>query len=164
MLKRYMTCLLLGFMVFVTGCKSTPVMTPPPGVAAITLSLQTLTTDKRYTYFELTPDGTLSFAGGFDAINRSAHRVMTLTPDQLHQVQALISQSNLFTTKVSGRQDRKSSQKVHYELALQMDQQSRKLTANDDVVPALSQLHALLFEMQAQERYKLPGIGTKNAK
>jgi ABC-type Zn uptake system ZnuABC Zn-binding protein ZnuA len=148
-------------MLFLGGCKTLSTVTPPTGVAAITLKLQCLTTDKRYTYFELQPDGALSFAGGFNAINRNAQQVMILSPDQLKQVQQLIETTALLTAKAPKNQDRKSSQTAHYELSLNVDGKHNSIAVNDDNLPALGQLHEMLFTMQAQARYNLPGIGTK---
>lgn len=141
------------------GCKSLSAVTPPPGVAAIDLKLQCLTTDKRYTYFELKPDGSLAFAGGFDAINRNAGKVMTLSADQLKKVQSLIQDTNLLTARAPKNQSRKASQTAHYELSLSVDGKHNSLTVNDDNLPAVVKLHDMLFTLQAAKRYNLPGIG-----
>ena len=148
-------------MMVLVGCKTTPSATPPAGMDAIDLSLQSITTDKRYTYFELTPDGMLSFAGGYDAINKNARPIFTLTKDDLQKVHSIIEQANLIAVKVSGNHSRKNSQKVHYELTLNINGKHNNITVNDDEIPGINQLHDLLFDLQARERYNLPGIGSK---
>lgn len=142
------------------ACISTPsTNTPPNGVASITIRLQALTTDKRYSYFELSPNGDLAFGGGYDAINRNAIPVTKLTAEQLFALQSYITQSNLFTAKVSGDQSRKAAANVHHELYLKVDHKGRDLVVNDDQVPAITRLHDMLFGYYAKARYNLPGIG-----
>lgn len=152
--------ILLFCTMLLLACNTTPPnLNAPQGVAAITLKLQALTTGKRYSYFELSPNGDLSYGGGFDAINRNAKLVTTLTPQQLYQLQTYIEQSNLLTAKVSGNQSRKVATTVHHELSLRVDAKNRNLVVNDDQVPAVARLHDMLFEIYAKARYNLPGIG-----
>jgi hypothetical protein len=153
-----LTCLAL----LLTGCKSTQSTTPPAGVAMMQIKSQSLSTDKRYSYFEIEPDGDLFFGGGYDAITRNTKLVTTLTPDQLKLVQSFISQSNLFTVNVPGKQDRKSAQSIHHELSLTLGKQSRTIQINDDQIPAVSKLHQMLFDYYAKAKYNLPGIGTQS--
>ena len=150
---------LLSLVSLMPGCISTNKMISPSGIAAMELKLRSLTTDKRYTYFELTPDGTLSFGGGFNAINKDARPVIKLSREQLIGLQSLISRSNLLTAKVSGPQQRKASKRFHYEMSLRLDSMQNHLIVNDDLVPDLTKLHNHLFILQAQARYNLPGIG-----
>jgi len=153
---------LLILVILMPGCISTNKMKSPSGIAAMELKLQSLTTDKRYTYFELTPDGTLSFGGGFNAINKNAQPVMKLSREQLIELQSLISRSNLLTVKVAGPQKRKASKRFHYEMSLRLNSKQNHLIVNDDLVPDLTRLHNHLFVLQAQVRYKLPGIGNQS--
>ncbi|MFG0248883.1 MAG: hypothetical protein ACF8OB_08355 [Phycisphaeraceae bacterium JB051] len=158
---RPLICL-VGLALLLPACKATQT-TPPAGVQKIVIKLQALTTDKRYSYFELEPNGELSFGGGFDAITKNAKPVMTLDTQQLKTIETFINQSNLFTVKVSGKQDRKSSKDIHHELVLKLGNQSRTLRVNDNQIPSVGQLHDMIFDFYAKARYNLPGIGKPNS-
>ncbi|MAX26540.1 MAG: hypothetical protein CMJ19_18765 [Phycisphaeraceae bacterium] len=160
-LSRPLICLAV-LALLLPACRSTQT-TPPAGVQKIVIKLQSLTTDKRYSYFELEPNGQLSFGGGFDAITKNAKPVMTLNTQQLKSIESFINQSNLLTANLSGKQDRKNSKDVHHELVLKLGNQSRTLQVNDNQIPAVGQLHDMIFDFYAKARYNLPGIGTPDA-
>ncbi len=162
-LTRSLICLVV-LALLLPACRSAQTTTPPAGVEKIVIKIQALTTDKRYSYFELEPNGQLSFGGGFDAITKNAKPVMTLNAQQLKTIETFINQSKLLTANVSGRQDRKSSKDVHHDLVLKLGKQSRTFQVNDNQIPAVGQLHDMLFDFYAKARYNLPGIGTPNTK
>ena len=152
---------LLTLPMLITACKTSPSVTAPSGIEPMTIAIQALTTDKRYSYFELSPNGDLSYGGGFNAINRNAKPVTQLNSEQLFQLQTYINQSDLFTAKVSGNQSRSRSETVHHELQLKVGKRKRNIVVNDDRIPAVARVHDMLFEYYAQARYNLPGIGKK---
>ena len=91
-LIRPMICLVV-LALFLPACRSTQT-TPPTGVQKIVIKLQALTNDKRYSYFELEPNGELSFGGGFDAITKNAKPVMTLNTQQLKAIETFMPSVN----------------------------------------------------------------------
>lgn len=149
----------IGMMVVLIGCKTTSPVTPFAGMTTLELSLQTITTDKRYTYFELEPDGMLSFSGGFAAINKDARPIFTLPKDDLQKVHTIIEKYNLIAMKNSDKHNRKNSKKVHYELSLNINGIRNNIVVNDNAIAGIDELHELLFDLQAEKRYNLPGIG-----
>ena len=129
------------------GCATAPVDSD----VSLRLSLRARTTDRRSSYFELSGDGQLAFAGGRHAMIGSARPVTTLTVDQLQQVRDIVAHHRLFEAR---RHPTGQPKRVTYELALRTKGHRRRIRCVDDDVPGVESLHQLLFQIQADARYR----------
>lgn len=150
--RRAVTASLLASVVAsLAGCQSAS----SNGDRHLALTLSRTTADSRHTLIELKPDGRLFFAGGQDAIAGELHPAGTLTAEQRRAVWAVIEKHNL--TEASGSLFPKGD--AVYRLKLNTGGLgSHNIHSADDDVPGLAELHDLLFKMQADVRYRIPGI------
>lgn len=135
------------------GCQSTG--GGDDAAERFSLTISKKTTDGRYSLIELKPDGRLFFAGGKDVIANTLHPAGTLTAEQRRRVWDVIEKHNL--TEASGSLFPRGDAVYHLELKTG-GLGSHIVNSADDHVPGMAELHDLLFEMQADARYRIPGI------
>ena len=123
----------------------------------VSLTLWSASTDRRYTYMELSELGELSFAGGQEAARREAQPVLTLTSEQLDRVRAILDEHGLSNVPSPGWD---KENRVRYELRLRRTGLAgRTIRTGDDRTPGMRELHDYLFALQAEKRYRVPVAG-----
>lgn len=125
----------------------------------IDLELKTQMSDHRYTYFEI-KRGMLNYGGGRDGAQMEAAPVLQLSTEQLDAIWAIIDRYDLMNAKGSfmGK-----GETATYDLTLNDGRMlSQTIHAIDDKVPGLKELHQLLFDYQANVRYRIPELETHN--
>lgn len=129
--------------------------TPPEH---LTLQLRMAGKDNKYTYFELDRDGQLSFGGGRMAMMRGSKPVTTLSAEQLQAVWDVIRKHKLLE---AGSELFPDIEEVRWDLLIRTDSilLGRTIRSSDDTVPGIKELHDLLFEFQAEVRYRDLGTG-----
>lgn len=122
----------------------------------LSVKVHSASRDGRYTYMELTAKGELRYSGGRDAAQWNAKPVTTLTDAQIDAVWAIISRHNL--TKAPDKMFGKA-ERITYQVSISTGGLSKNFRCMDDKVTGVKELHDLLFEYQADVRYKVQGIG-----
>jgi hypothetical protein len=130
---------------------------PGSDAPRFSLTLRAVSTDLRYTYFELDRKGNLAFGGGKNAVISSAKPVITLTDDQRREVWQIIAAGNLLDAP---SKPFAKGERVTYDLSITREGMAlgRNVHNIDDNVPAIKQLHDYLFGIQAEKRYKIQGL------
>lgn len=160
-------CLLL---MAIHGCASTPttdankdanrdtpaVHQPTPRPAQLRVSIYSIAKDSRYTYLEINRKGELLYNGGRQATQRTGKPVTTLDDAQLDAVWDVICRYNL--TEAPNTTFAKA-ERVSYEVTINTGGVTHSFRTIDDRVPGVKQLNDLLFDYQADVRYKVPGVG-----
>jgi hypothetical protein len=122
------------------------------------LKLKTAMADHRYTYFEINR-GELSYGGGRAAAQMQGIPVLRLTPQQTAAIWAIIDRHDLMHAHGSlmgkGRD-------ATYDLSLDDGQTSHSIHATDDKVLGIKELQQLLFDYQAEVRYKIPALESRD--
>lgn len=146
---------LAGLVVVCLACPACTTTDRPLGDnERFSLTLRSASTDRRYTYFDLTELGELSFGGGQAAVWREAEPVMNLTAEQRQHIARILNEHDLFNMKSPKRID---DVKTQYELRLQREGLVRRtIRSADDQLPGVRVLHDYLFALQAKRRYDLP--------
>lgn len=129
------------------GCASGPETCDP----SFKLTLRRTTTDRRFTYFELAKNGELAFGGGRNAVRRVAEPVIILSAQQLQQVRQVLIQHRIFDTP---KPSSAKPNNVSYELDVSAAGRRRRIRCVDEQIPAIGTLHQLLFQIQADLRYR----------
>lgn len=119
------------------------------------LTLYRTTTDRRFTYFELAKNGELAFGGGQNAVRRVAEPVITLSAQQLQKVRQVLIQHRIFDTP---KPSLAKPSNVSYELDVSSADRRRRIRCVDEQIPAIRTLHQLLFQIQADQRYRPDAI------
>lgn len=163
---RYLTPLFACLLLAIHGCASTPatdttqdasgVHQPTPRPAQLRVSIYSIAKDSRYTYVEINRKGELLYNGGRQATQRTGTLVTRLDDAQLDAVWDIISRYKL--TEAPNTTFAKA-EKVSYEVSINTGGVTRSFRAIDDRVPGVKQLNDLLFDYQADVRYKVPGVG-----
>lgn len=149
------------------GCTSTAVVESSTPPEYFTLELHMATSTRKFTFFKIDKDGGLAFGGGKRALVRGSLPVTTLTSEQRQAVWEIIRQNDLLnanggSNSAPQQEQGKDDEQVKWELLIRTNQFSlgRTLRSENDEVPGIKELHALLFKIQAAHRYSDPvGIG-----
>jgi len=159
---RLLIGLLLAITLLITGCASHKsdafsASQVPPGFG---LKVYRHLEGSRHTYFILTPQGELRFAGGRPALMRIASPVMTLTPAQRQELWAIVIEHKLLDVKGQGFA---TGKQATYEVEISTGKTlgDKDFRVVDDRIPqGVKLLHDKLFDYQAQYRYAKDPTGS----
>ncbi len=155
----FQTMAALALLSLLNACASRPEALLPQSGRPVDLTLQASTTDRRYTYFELKPDGQLSFGGGQLAKQKFAKPVMSITPAQMQEVWNIIERFGLH--QAHAKPTSAKARHVRYQLSIKpAGMKRRSYRGHDEEVPGIGVLHETLFNLQAAARYHLPSLPT----
>lgn len=140
------------------GCTSTTATDSATPPKHLSLQLHMSAKDHKYTYFELSQSGELSFGGGRSGMLRKAKPVTTLSAKQVQAIWDVIRQNKLLDAEGEFFPD---SEQVKWELMMRTDPYSlgHTVRTSDNKVPGIKELHDLLFKFQADVRYSDPTTG-----
>jgi hypothetical protein len=151
--------LLLAALPWITtlgGCATEAAVTAV-APASFAVTLYTSTSTLKYTWFELTRDRQLLYAGGRDATARNGAPVTTLTEKQTQEVWDVIYRGRIHEAPAGALFP--ESKAVRYDFTLNTGGVDHIVRAADDEQPAMKELHDYLFKLQAAIRYDQPRLG-----
>jgi hypothetical protein len=142
---------------FALGCGAPKIDTRPGSEPpdALSLSLQRKTTDRRYTYFEVSPSGVLTFGGGRAAVQSMTESPgVPLTHEQKRGLWRIITERQLLDAEGFPFA---SAEQAAYDITLSTGHGSRSFRTIDGKNPGAAELHDALMKIHAEAQYKIPG-------
>lgn len=141
---------------FAVGCGANKIDTragsEPPD--ELSLTLQRKTADRRYTYFEVSPAGVLTFGGGRAAVQSVTESPgLALTHEQKRKVWNIITEHRLLSAESFPLA---APEQAAYDIRISTGHGSRSFRTIDDKNPGAAELHDTLMKIHAEAQYKIP--------
>lgn len=153
---------LIGLLAATLGlmaCASSPASRSTDDAAPLwSMELFVKSQDGRYTYYEISEEGQLAYAGGRMAAQRVARPVGELPSQVRQQLWGLIERHQLMLA--SGDWLFIPQGQIGYDLHLKVDGRNQRILAADDQVAGLKEMSDLLFRTQLAKRYATSGQAT----
>lgn len=155
--------LLLSLTLLASCSLPSPPYSPPPSSSSadaatdsrtersLTMTLFVKSQDGRYTYYEISEENELSYAGGRMAAQRVARPIGQLPHDIRTRIMQLIESHGLM--QIDSPHLFLPDGQVSYDLFLKIDGQSHRILAADHQVAGLKEMSEMLFRTQFAKKY-----------
>ena len=145
--------MVLPVVLLLCACAMRPTEMGASAPSDLSLSLYRATTDKQFTFFELSRGGALSFGGGLKAQGRGADPLATLSAEQRQRLWDVIREHGLLDAT---HRPFDTAVRVQYDLAVGGGNGGRRVRTIDDQAPGMEALHDELMAVVKETKYGVP--------